>query len=136
MTKLHLTYICAFALSSLLTACTSPATPAMEWSCQNNDVEISCDQDGCDIATDEFTPMDLTLDSDGKISLCAYSGCWTGEAAEISTAENYFTVIGTALPWSGTEAGTADISATLNMKTMVATVLTDEFAHPMTCKVL
>ena len=120
----------------LLAGCTSPPTPAMEWSCRNITAEISCQEGICNVALDgDFTPMELTLDADGGLSLCAYSGCWSGKAEKVSTAGNYFSVIGLGLPWSGTDGAPADISATLNMKTMVATVLTDDYAHPMTCKV-
>lgn len=130
----HTYSIFTFSLLAALASCTSPPTPGMEWSCRNIDVEISCDGEGCDVATgDDFTPMDLTLDADGGMSLCAYSGCWSGKAIKTSTAGNYFTFIGVDLPWSGTNPDSADISATLNMKTMVATVLASDYAHPMTC---
>lgn len=119
---------------SFLTACTSQPIPSAQWTCRNVATEISCQGGECSLALEgEFTPMELTLDSDGAMSLCAYSGCWAGEAQKIATAGNYFTAIGLNLPWSGTTGGPADLSATINMKTMVATVLTDNYAHPMTC---
>jgi hypothetical protein len=78
--------------------------------------------------------MELTFDTNKGLSLCAYSGCWSGQAETISTAGHYFTVTGLNLPWSDTGGAPADISATLNMNTAIATLLTDEYAHPMTCE--
>ncbi len=136
MIRSHKKYLISLSLVTILAGCTSPPTPPMQWSCRNTAVEISCQGDTCDVTqVGEFTPMELTLDADGGLSLCAYSGCWSGKAENISTAGNYFSVIGIGLPWSGTSGASADISATLNMKTMFATLLTDDYAHPMTCKV-
>jgi len=124
------------SILAVLTGCTSPPTPSMEWSCRNIAAEISCQEDSCDVAlAGDFTPMELTLDADGGLSLCAYSGCWSGKAEKVSTAGNYFSVIGIGLPWSGTDGPPADISVMLNMETMVATLLTHDYAHPMICKV-
>jgi len=134
MINIHKEYILTLCIVTLLAGCTSPPAPPMEWSCRNTVVEIFCQDGLCDVAMPgNFTPMELTLDEDGGISLCAYSGCWSGKAEKVSTAGNYFSVIGLGLPWSGTGGTPTDMSATLNMKTMVATLLTDDYAHPMTC---
>ncbi len=128
--------ILTISILAVLVGCTSPPTPSMEWSCRNITTEISCQEGICDVAlTGDFTPMELTLDADGGLSLCAYSGCWSGRAEKVSTAGNYFSVIGIGLPWSGTNGTSADISVMLNMETMVATLLTHDYAHPMICKV-
>jgi len=128
-------FLVALSCSLISAGCTSPPAPPMEWSCRNTNAEIACHEGTCSVAlVGEFTPMELTLDEDGGVSLCAYSGCWSGKAENISTAGDYFSVIAIGLPWSGTDGPAADISATLNMKTMIATVLTDDYAHPMTCK--
>jgi hypothetical protein len=82
----------------------------------------------------EFTPMELTFDTDSRLSLCAYSGCWSGQADAISTTGHYVTVIGLNLPWSGADGVPTNISATLDMTTAIGTLLTDEYAHPMTCQ--
>jgi len=126
--------ILTVSIFAVLTGCTSPPSPPMEWSCRNTVAEISCQDGACDVAMPgDFTPMELTLDEDGGMSLCAYSGCWSGKAEKISTTGNYFYAVGLGLIWSGTKGAPEDISATLNMKTMVATVLTDSYAHPMVC---
>lgn len=122
--------MCAF-----LVGCASQPINAMEWSCRNMSVEISCQGQNCTVALPgDYTPMELTFDSSGGLSLCAYSGCWSGKAADISSAGNYFSITALGLPWSGKDGASADISATINTQTGIATLLTPDFAHPMSCK--
>lgn len=131
------TFALSMLISTSLIGCTSQPTPAMEWSCRNTFVEIACQGQDCTVALpDDYTPMELTFDSSGGISLCAYSGCWSGKAEKISTTGNYFSVIALALPWSGTDGAPSDISATINMETVMATIITSDFSHPMSCKVV
>lgn len=48
------------------------------WNCTNKDMEIQCHGGKCEI-TDEFTPIYVSVNSiDGHMSVCAYSGCYTG----------------------------------------------------------
>ena len=127
-------FVAACCGIGLLTSCAPSSTPPTQWSCRNTAVEISCQGTDCTVAPPgEFTPMELTFDSNGKMSLCAYSGCWSGQADKVSTGGNMFTVIGLNLPWSGTDGAPAEISATINMKSALAFVLTDDYAHPMSC---
>jgi len=54
--------------------------PVELWNCRNQ-IEVWCAADGCAARPpDEFTPMDVTVGTDGEISVCAYSGCWQGAA--------------------------------------------------------
>lgn len=56
------------------------ADPIEAWNCRNQ-VEVWCTADGCAARPpDEFTPMDVTLSTNGDVSICAYSGCWNGSA--------------------------------------------------------
>lgn len=137
MIRTYKKYIVSLCIVASLAGCTSRPLPALEWSCRNNDAEISCHEGNCVVtAPSEFTPMELTFSTDGKLSLCAYSGCWSGKTDKMLTAGNYFSVIGLALPWSGTAVSPADISVTINMKTNTATIQTSDYAQPMTCEVL
>ncbi|MGI9386510.1 MAG: hypothetical protein ACR2OX_03690 [Methyloligellaceae bacterium] len=107
---------------------------AEEWSCRNKSAEIRCDAKACKvILPDGFTPMDLTVKTTGAVSLCAYSGCWAGQASGTLRAGRYFTVIGLKLPWSGTGGSTGHVAATIDTEARVAIILTGGFAHPMTC---
>jgi hypothetical protein len=54
--------------------------PPEAWRCTNQ-VEVWCSADSCATsAADETTPLDITASSARRISICAYSGCWEGEA--------------------------------------------------------
>ncbi|HXI86180.1 MAG TPA: hypothetical protein VNH64_01875 [Parvularculaceae bacterium] len=49
------------------------------WRCRNQ-IEVWCTADGCAATkSDEFTPMDITADPNGGLSICAYSGCWESQ---------------------------------------------------------
>jgi len=124
----------------LLIACTvvaltvSAAARAEEWSCRNINAEISCDAQGCDVtAPDGFTPMELTVTSGGAVSLCAYTGCWSGGATGLLRVGHYLTAVGLQLDWSGPSGAPGNVVATIDTKANVATVLSGRFAHPMTC---
>lgn len=107
---------------------------ADEWSCRNNNAEISCSETACEVTMpDGFTPMDLTLNTSGAVSLCAYSGCWTGQATSTLNVGHYLSSVALQLAWSGVSGSPGDVVATIDTRKKVATVLADGFAHPMTC---
>jgi len=69
------------AMALLMAARASiPDIPLETWQCRNQ-LEVWCAVDGCAAnALDAFTPMDIHAQSDGMLSVCAYTGCWKGEA--------------------------------------------------------
>lgn len=123
-----------FIACSVVTLALSGAARAEEWTCRNDSVEISCDAKACDVTVpDGFTPMELTVKSGGAVSLCAYSGCWSGEATSLLRVGHYLTAVGMQLSWSGPTGSPGDVVATIDTKAKIATVLSGSFAHPMTC---
>ena len=51
---------------------------AESWQCRN-DLEIRCVEGKCSAETKSgFTPMSVSFSDNGKMSVCAYSGCWEG----------------------------------------------------------
>lgn len=119
---------------SVVTMAMSAAARAEEWVCSNKSAEISCDALACDVTMpDGFTPMELTVNSGGAVSLCAYSGCWSGQAAGMLRVGHYLTAIGLRLDWSGLSGSPGDLVASIDTKANIATVLSGSFAHPMTC---
>ncbi len=70
-----LTLLLAAILSS------SPSEiPPDAWVC-SNEVEVWCAADGCAARPEsESTPMAIAARRDGRFSVCAYTGCWDGEA--------------------------------------------------------
>lgn len=119
---------------SVATMVFSATAQAEEWTCRNEEAEISCDARACDVTTaGGFTPMELTVNSSGAVSLCAYSGCWTGQAAGMLRVGKYLTAVGLQLDWSGVTGEPGDVVASIDTQGNIATVLAGSFAHPMTC---
>ena len=124
----HFPFILALAVCA-----TAPAM-ADDWSCRNESAEITCDAEKCTIAPPgEFTPAELTVGHQGALSYCAYSGCWSGSAASTLRSGRFLTVTGFQLEWSGTSGSPVDLAATIDTKLGRASVLTGDYAQPMTC---
>lgn len=52
---------------------------ASSWGC-SNDIQVMCSKDGCGASDgDDFTPIDVRVDEDGEMQVCAYTGCWSGK---------------------------------------------------------
>ena len=103
------------------------------WECSNQ-VEVWCAADGCAAtAPDEATPMDIYATRDGALSICAYSGCWEGEAT-LTEADGRLLWTSSNLEWlSGT--GGFDSEATLLIVSAdgVGFVRAGGFATPLLC---
>ncbi len=125
-----------YRFSAFLIATSLLAAPALaeEWSCSNEAAEITCGAETCEVKTgDDFTPSRLTVNANGEVSLCAYSGCWEGQAVSMARVGRYVTAVGLDLPWSAPANPAASIAATIDTQSNVAVLLADGFAHPMTC---
>lgn len=108
------------------------ATPAGQVSCRNAELEISCGQGKC-TAAESFTPMAVTLGMQGRLSVCAYSGCWEGRAR--MRREGRFRIFtGIALEWTGTTPGRADFAVIFDTSDRVAILKGAGFAHPLVCE--
>lgn len=102
------------------------------WRCRNNDLEIACDETACEVS-DSHTAMDVTLGRD-EISICAYSGCWSGRPAAITLSGPFLTYSGVGLPFSTSPEDEANISVTVETSSQVANILVaGQFANPATC---
>ena len=135
MIKSHKSIVFTASMLALLTGCTSQPTPAGSWTCRNENTEISCVGKICTVSLPgDFTPMSLSADTQGNLSLCAYSGCWEGKASKTTIADDYFFASGAGLIWSGTTGGVGRMSVTIDMNTGTATLLAENYAHPMICK--
>lgn len=101
------------------------------WACRNADIEISCSAEGC-AASDAFTPMDARFGPGPRISVCAYTGCWEGEAALMQVGETT-AYLAADLPFSTSPDFTAAVSALVDASDAIAMVKVAGFAHPMSC---
>lgn len=62
-----------------------------DWYCRN-DIEVDCSHGECEVSdSEETSTMSLLFNEDGKLSYCAYSGCWSGKGKVVS--QNPFLVI-------------------------------------------
>ncbi len=115
---------------------TARSSPTESWQCRN-DLEVRCGKDGCEAtAGDGFTPMSVSVDDSGAMSVCAYSGCWEG-VGEVVKSEDFLVLIGHRLEFSTAqdkESGKADILVAIDRADGVATLKALDFAHPLLCQ--
>jgi hypothetical protein len=99
-----------------------------------NDIEIQCSASECRSESDGFTPMSVSFDTSGDLNVCAYSGCWQGQA-DVHTAGQFITLTGMNLPFS-TSDQEQHIAITLDRSDNVAILKADSFAQPLFCKII
>lgn len=100
-------------------------------SCSEMSLQIQC-SDGTCTAEKDFTPMAINLH--GKdLSICAYSGCWEGEAV-IHQDEIGFAVLGKNLAWNGDAANKANFQLAISLPSLEGMVLGEGFASPLQCE--
>lgn len=104
------------------------------WECANT-FESQCSNAACSVDTEKgsFTPMDVSFNKDGGISICLYSGCWSGHGLVLSQSP-FVVLIANDLQWSLAEtrrAGSALIA--LNISDKTASVQVDGFVQPLLC---
>jgi len=104
------------------------------WHCRNEAVEVSCNAGKCEVSKD-FTPLDVTVDSETGLTVCAYSGCWEGKLTSMLASQNHLTVQADDMKWS-TSVDKKGIpgSVTIDRKSGTGTVLASSFAVPVTCR--
>jgi hypothetical protein len=119
----------------LLTALCSSAY-AESWQCRN-DLEVRCADGKCETQKpDGFTPMSVSFNDSGTISVCAYSGCWEG-TGKVFNSGKFLMLTGSNLRFSTAPSPSKtgkDISITLDRNDNVANLKAGEFAHPLICK--
>lgn len=110
----------------------TPIATGQGWECRNEAVEITCDAETCAVS-ETHTPMHVHIDA-GRMSVCAYTGCWKGEASVVATAGQFMWITGEALPYSAVPDSTANMALQLDRETQIATlIVSGGFAHPMQC---
>lgn len=103
------------------------------WQCRN-DVEIKCASGKCEAETkDAFTPMDVSFDAAGMMSVCAYSGCWEG-TGKVSEDGDFLTLTGRGLKFSTSDDMAESIVISLDRRDDIAVVKAGAFAQPLLCE--
>lgn len=121
-----------FLLAVGLFAATAFAQTA-SWECRN-DLEVRCAGGKCEAESgDGFTPMSVTFAETGRLSVCAYTGCWEGTAG-VSGDDRFLMLTGRGLRFSTNASMKEDIAVVLDRRDGVATLKAGGFAHPLICK--
>lgn len=117
----------------LLFAGSQEGRPPDAWNCRNQ-VEVWCTADGCAATNpDEFTPMDISADAAGYLSVCAYTGCWSGKAS-VARAEGRWMWATDGLPFSTSQDGAkANVTLVIIARDGVGFVRAGGFATPVLC---
>jgi hypothetical protein len=109
------------------------AGAAEAWTCRNEDLEITCGADGCN-ASDSFTPMEVNVSSQGLMEVCAYSGCWRGQANQRVQSDRWILLAAERMQWMGSGGGEGAFGLLLDRATGVAVLNGEGFAQPMLCE--
>lgn len=113
----------------------STCVRAETWHCQN-DIEVQCNPKSCSVSEGgKFTPANVSFDSNGKFSVCAYSGCWKGKGKVVSN-EPFFVISQKQVDWSDPNRkieGREDILIAVSFTDDIALVKAGELAQPMRC---
>jgi hypothetical protein len=109
------------------------AGQASAWSCRNEDVEVTCGWDGCK-ASESFTPMEVHVSSEGMMEICAYSGCWRGQANQRVSSNRWILLAAERMHWMGSGQSEGAFALALDRETGVAVLNGEGFAQPMLCE--
>lgn len=107
--------------------------PPDTWRCRNQ-VEVWCAADGCAATNpDEFTPVDIAARADGDLSVCAYTGCWTGKA-KVARARGRWLWAGDGFTFSSSSEGEkSDVTLVIVARDGVGFVRAGGLATPVLC---
>ena len=124
-----------FALILLMSFWPGYAQPE-KWNC-TNPLEIQCDSDNCALETDgSFTPMSVSFDNTGSMSVCAYTGCWEGKG-KVFEDGSFLVLSGIDLSFStAKDRGSSgkNILIAFDRSDQVALLKAGSFSHPMLCR--
>ncbi|MEX6633296.1 hypothetical protein [Hyphococcus lacteus] len=120
-------------LVAVLLSSSKSVIPPDNWSCAN-DVEVWCAVDGCAAkAEGEITPMSISARRDGGFSVCAYTGCWEGQA-EVHDLKGRLLWAANEAPFSTNPDGSStDVSLLIIEKDGVGFVRVGGIASPLLC---
>ena len=104
------------------------------WQCQNP-IEVACELRACSVS-ETFTPMSITVGSDGSLDVCAYSYCASDPAPTTIIANGFLTVSSANLQHENADgvtmgADTALIS--IELATGRGTAIAHAYLLPILC---
>ena len=106
---------------------------AEQWRCKN-EVEISCSEQSCTVNSD-FTAMDITVEANGQISVCAYTGCWEGEV-KVTNNHSVMTMTVEQAEWktAGETSQRDDLVLVIDQSDQIGFIKVTGFAQPLLCQ--
>ncbi|WP_168417781.1 MULTISPECIES: hypothetical protein [Acinetobacter] len=121
-----------FSLFLCLLYVNSYAGNTSTWSCQNTWAEISCHAEHCQFETEHFTPFRIHIENQKNISICAYSGCWSGEVSQqqYSALNSYTTQ---QLQWNGIQQTSEKFIVNIDTQNKIGVLLGYGYALPLKC---
>lgn len=117
-----------FVVVLIITLASSPALAKGGWHCRNS-VEVSCSATACEAAK-TFTPKDIHI-AEGKLEVCAYSGCWQG-GARLRNFAGFAVIAAENLKFS-TGSTKAAIAITIDPRDGIGTIKVEGYAEPLNC---
>ena len=110
----------------------SPAVLA-DWSC-TNDFESGCSGDGCVLLQGEdFTPLSISVSDAGKLTVCAYTGCWEGQGRVLARSP-FLVVLGEQLRWNHPgQDNPVDLLLSINLAKSTGALSSPHFDQPLYC---
>jgi hypothetical protein len=108
---------------------------ASSYRCRNNEVEIGCSGGKC-VPSSSFTPMDIhLLGRSGRLSVCAYSGCWTGSAKVVRGTNGYVMAFGSRLRANSSTLGPESAALMLDVSSNFGTIMFLGYINPVSCEI-
>jgi hypothetical protein len=104
---------------------------AIDWNCRNTELEIQCAAGQCAVSQ-AFTPVDISVDSEGTFSVCAYSACWQGPGSVVSNGRHLM-VAGTELVRSGVPSERGGFMVGIDTLARAGFLWGEGFALPVSC---
>jgi hypothetical protein len=77
--------------------------------------------------------MSVSLDERGKVSACAYSGCWEGRAQVLRKDGGFLYAAGSYRFSTSQSKERTKVAIAIDREARVGFVLVSSFAHPLTC---
>lgn len=108
---------------------------ADSWACKP-DLEVQCTAESCSVGEDQgVIPIEVSFDSRGNFSLCAYSGCWKGRGKVVSVSP-FLVITMERVDWSDLNQrveGREDVLIALSPRDKVVMVKAGSISMPMRC---
>jgi hypothetical protein len=122
------------AWTCLALAMMSASSFAREYTCRNEQLEITCTKGKCERA-DSFTPASVSIDTSTRsMSVCLYATCFDGKASQLVVNRRYVIARGDRLKANsgrGSEAGVMVI----DLADKSGVLVTMSYRSPITCEV-